>query len=124
MTSATPRAKFTLVRTEHQTRNVVLSIVFIVATLVFLVVGSLVDFIALVFTDNCPPATCNVDHAVSSVVAAILVAAVIALLGIVFTIIWLVRRIQAWPFALVSAVLVVIALVLGALLYSASVGML
>jgi hypothetical protein len=53
----------------------------------------------LAFLDNCPPEKCSETGAVTSIWTAIAVAFVVGLAGVVVTIVRLVRRKQAWPYA-------------------------
>ncbi len=77
---------------------------------------------SLAFLDNCPPETCSADGAVSAVFTALLVAAGVGVIGLVLTVVALVRRATAWPYALATFVLCALTLLLGALGYGAAVG--
>ncbi len=77
---------------------------------------------SLAFLDHCPPATCSVDGAVNAVFTSLLTVAATGLIGLVVTVIQLVRRKPAWPFAVGTFVLCGVAISLGAIGYSAAVG--
>ncbi|MUL77242.1 hypothetical protein [Mycolicibacterium sp. CBMA 226] len=54
---------------------------------------------AMAFTDYCPPATCHIDAGINAMAAGFIAAIVVALAGTVVTVIRLVKRRPAWPFA-------------------------
>ena len=85
-------------------------------------VAALLGLFMLAFTDHCPPETCSISGAVTAVSTGLLAAAVVAVLGTVVTIVALVRRARAWPFAIATLVLCALACVLGLLGYAAAVG--
>ena len=60
---------------------------------------------ALAFTDYCPPATCHIDAGINAMAAGFIAAALVALAGTVVTVIRLVKRLRAWPFAVGTLVL-------------------
>lgn len=80
------------------------------------------EFMMLAFTDYCPPERCNADRAATSVVLSVSAAGVLMLIGSVLTIVWLVRRRLAWPFATATLILSAAAELLGFLGYFAAVG--
>ena len=79
--------------------DLVVSILAIVFTVAFGVVAAAMGLFMLAFLDHCPPATCSVDGAVTAVGTALVVALVVGIVGMVLTIVALVRRKLAWPFA-------------------------
>ena len=54
---------------------------------------------AMAFTDYCPPATCHIDAGINAMAAGFIAAMVVALAGTVVTVIRMVKRRPAWPFA-------------------------
>jgi hypothetical protein len=98
-----------------------------IATMVITVLfGAFVAFIgvfSLAFLDTCPPATCSAGGAVTAVMSTVLALGGIAIIGIVLTIIALVRRKRAWPCAVGMFGLCVIACVAGIVGYVAATGM-
>jgi hypothetical protein len=101
--------------------DVGISIAALVLTVLLGAAGAFFGFFSLAFLDHCPPETCSVDGAVNAVFTALLVAAGIGVVGLVLTVVALVRRATAWPFAVATFVLCALTLFLGALGYSAAV---
>jgi hypothetical protein len=87
--------------------------------------GGVAAFLAvfmLAFTDYCPPATCNIDAGVTAVMTGFGVAVLIAIAGTVISIVQMVRRAKAWPWATGTLVLCGVACGLGMAGYIAAVG--
>ena len=101
--------------------DVGISIAALVLTVLLGAAGAFFGFFSLAFLDHCPPETCSVDGAVNAVFTALLVAAGIGVVGLVLTVVALVRRATAWPFSVATFVLCALTLFLGALGYSAAV---
>lgn len=80
------------------------------------------EFMFLAFTDYCPPDHCSADRAATAVMLSVTAAAVLVLVGAVCTIVCLVRRRRAWPFATATLVLSVAAELFGVVGYFAAVG--
>lgn len=99
-----------------------ISIVVMVLTVLFGGGAALMGFFLLAFLDHCPPDTCSVDGAVTAVGTAVMAAAAIALVGFTITIVALIRRKTAWPFALGTFVLCAVAFAIGGVGYDAAVG--
>ena len=97
-----------------------------VTALFFTVVGGagagFLGLMVLAFTDHCPPATCSIDAAVTAIATGLGMAALIAVVGIVLTIVQLARRARAWPYAIGTLVLCGLSSVLGMFGYFAAVG--
>lgn len=102
--------------------DVAISIAAILMTVLLGAAAAVMGLFSLAFLDHCPPATCSVDGAVNAVFTALLVAGAIGLAGLVVTVIQLVRRQTAWPFAVGTFTLCVLALGAGVVGYSAAVG--
>jgi len=98
------------------------SVAVLVLTAGFGALAVFLGFFMLAFLDNCPPATCSVDGAVTAVAGGLLAAAAIGVTGLIVTIVQLVRRRPAWPFAVGTMVLCVLACALGGFGYEAAVG--
>jgi hypothetical protein len=102
--------------------DLVVSILAIVLTAAFGVVAAAMGLFLLAFLDHCPPESCSVDGAVSAVGTALMVALAVGIVGSVLTIVALVRRKLAWPFAVGTMVLCAVICVLGGVGYSIAVG--
>lgn len=97
-----------------------------IAALVLTVIGGGVaaffGLFFMAFTDYCPPATCHIDAGVNAMAAGFIAAAVIGIAGTVMTIIRLVARRPAWPFAVGTMGLCALACGLAIAGYLAAVG--
>jgi hypothetical protein len=82
-----------------------------------------IGIFSLAFLDTCPPATCSAGGAVTAVLATVLAMAGVGIIGIVLTIIALVRRQPAWPYATGMFGLCVLACAAGTVGYGAATGM-
>ncbi|MCB0932534.1 MAG: hypothetical protein KDB71_11615 [Mycobacterium sp.] len=105
-----------------RTADRVISILVLAFTGMVLVGGAFMGLMMLAFLDHCPRATCSVSGAVGSVVTAVGVAAVVSLAGLVVTVVRMARRLTAWPFAVGTLGLCVLALFGGGLAYFVAVG--
>ncbi|MEH3139936.1 MAG: hypothetical protein PGN37_07065 [Mycobacterium kyogaense] len=97
------------------------SIALLVVTVLMGAVGSVLGLFSLAFLDHCPPVTCSVDGAVTAVFSALAAAATIGVIGLVLTVVALIRRAHAWPYALATVCLCALSLFLGMLGYGAAV---
>jgi hypothetical protein len=102
--------------------DLTISIVLMVLTVVVGAGGAFLGLFFLAFLDHCPPATCSVEGAVTSVLSAVAIMALVGLAGIVVTIIQLARRKRGWPFAVGTLVLCLVVLFFGGVAYVAAVG--
>lgn len=102
--------------------DLAISITAVTLTVLLGAAAAFFGLFSLAFLDSCPAATCSVEGAVNAVVTALLVAAGIGVLGIVVTVVQLVRRQRAWPFAVATLVLCAVAVFVGGAGYVASVG--
>ncbi|MBX7455070.1 hypothetical protein GR927_44410 [Mycolicibacterium sp. 3033] len=100
----------------------VISIGLLVATVLMGAAAALLGLFSLAFLDHCPPSTCSVDGAVTAVFTALVAAALIGVIGFGVTVVALVRRTSAWPYALGTFCLCALSLFLGVLRYGAAVG--
>ena len=99
-----------------------LSIVLVVLAVIGWAVAAGMEVMFLAFTDYCPPERCSAEHAATSVVASVTVAAAVTLIGSVWTIVRLVRRRAAWPHAVATLALSAAVELLGVVGYFAAVG--
>ena len=83
--------------------------------------AALMGLFSLAFLDHCPPQTCSVDGAVNAVFTSLAAAALIGTLGLIGTVIALARRASAWPLAVGTLLLCVVAVLLGGIGYVAAV---
>jgi hypothetical protein len=104
------------------TADVVISVGLLVVTAALGVVAGAMGLFMLAFLDSCPPESCSADGAVTAVGTALLVAVGIGIVGLVVTVIQLVRRKPGWPFAVATLVLCLLAFFLGGVGYTVAVG--
>ena len=102
--------------------DLVISVVALVLTVLLGAAAAVMGLFSLAFLDYCPPETCSADGAVTAVGTALMVAFVVGLIGLVVTIVALVRRSLAWPFAVGTLVLCGVICVFGGVGYAAAVG--
>jgi hypothetical protein len=98
-----------------------ISISTLVLTVAFGAVAATMGLFSLAFLDYCPPESCSAEGAATAVVTALLAACAIGVIGLVVTIVQLVRRKPGWPFAVATFVLCVLAVVLGGVGYAMAV---
>jgi uncharacterized membrane protein YhaH (DUF805 family) len=102
--------------------DLVLSVLFWVLTLIFVLGSALTDFVALAFLDACPPQGCAVGVAIG----AHLISWFITLGLTVFSAVFIVRRLRsrqrAWTIALLMLVVVVLVWALGFAIATVAVG--
>jgi hypothetical protein len=94
------------------TSDTVISIIAMVLTVLGGAGAAFIGLMLMAFTDYCPPETCNVELGVNLMLTGFLVAAGIAVAGIVVSIVRLVSRRRAWPFAVGGLILTAVACVL------------
>lgn len=102
--------------------DLILSVVFWVLTLLFVLGSALIDFVALAFLDACPPQGCAVGVAIG----AHLISFILTLGLTVFSAVFIVRRLRdrqrAWTIALLMLVVIVLVWALGFSIASFAVG--
>ncbi|WP_224390697.1 hypothetical protein [Pseudonocardia sp. ICBG1293] len=76
----------------------------------------------LAFLDYCPPQTCSSSAVLVSVGGSLVVAAAAGVAGLAMTVLRLVERRPAWPFALTTLLVVGAAVVFGAVHYASAIG--
>ncbi len=77
---------------------------------------------SLAFLDYCPPESCSAEGAATAVGIALFIAFVIGVVGLVVTVVRLIRRKPGWPFAVATLVLCSVAVFLGGVGYAMAVG--
>ncbi|WP_173010103.1 hypothetical protein [Mycolicibacterium sp. P9-64] len=102
--------------------DLTISIIALVFTLLLGGSAAAMGFFLLAFLDSCPPETCSADDAVTAIGISLIIATVVGLVGLVVTIVQLVRRSLAWPFAVGTLVLCGVICALGFAGYFAAVG--
>ncbi len=102
--------------------DVAVSVTALILTVLLGAVAAFFGLFSLAFLDSCPPATCSVDGAVTAVMTGLGIAAVIGVVGLVVTVVQLIRRKRGWPFAVATLVLCTIAVFLGGVGYVMAVG--
>jgi hypothetical protein len=103
------------------TADLDISIGALILTVAFGVVAAAMGLFSLAFLDYCPPESCSAEGA-ATVGIALLAAFAIGVVGLVVTVIQLVRRRPGWPFAVATFVLCALAVVLGGVGYAMAVG--
>ena len=106
----------------RSTSDLTISIVVLVFTALLGIGAVVMGVFSLAFLDYCPPATCSAEGAATAVMTALGVAALVGLAGMIVTIVQLVRRKPAWPFAVGTMALCLVVLFFGGMGYSAAVG--
>ena len=81
------------------TGDLIGSIIALVLTLIGGGVAAFFGIFVMAFTDYCPPATCPIDAGVNAMAAGFITAAVLGIAGTTVTVIRLINRRPAWPFA-------------------------
>lgn len=107
-------------RPARSVPDLVISIALLVMTVVLIAMTALAGLFLLAFLDHCPPPTCSVQGAVNAVMTALLAAAAVGFLGGGATVIALVRRSAAWPYALGTLALCALTVFLGGVGFSAA----
>jgi hypothetical protein len=110
------------VRTHRSGLDLGVSITLLVLTYAGAGAAAVLGLFMMAFTDYCPPATCDIDAGVTAALTGFAVAALIAIAGTVLTIVALVRRARAWPWALGTMVLCGVGCALALAGYIAAVG--
>ena len=93
--------------------DIAVSIVMLVLTALMIAVGAFFGLFSLAFLDHCPPATCSEQGAVNAVATALMVATGIGVVGLVATVVQLVRRKRGWPLAVGTFALCLVTFVVG-----------
>jgi hypothetical protein len=102
--------------------DLAVSISALVVTALLGIAAAVFGMFSLAFLDNCPPESCSADDAFTAVASALGVAAAIGAVGLTVTVVALYRRRHAWPFAIATLVLCLIAFVLGGVGNAVAVG--
>ncbi|MCO5546655.1 hypothetical protein L7F22_000089 [Adiantum nelumboides] len=76
------------------------------------------------FLDYCPPRTCSSSAVLVSVGGSLVVAAAAGIAGLAMTVLRVVERRPAWPFALATLAVTGCAVVFGAVHYASAIGLL
>lgn len=101
--------------------DITASIVVIVLTVLLVGAGAVMGLFSLAFLDHCPPGTCSVEGAVTASMMTVVIAGFLAVTGIITTIVRLLARKTAWPFAVGTLALCLGVFFLGAIAYTAAV---
>ncbi len=109
----------------QQPRNaadVTASVLMMVMTVLLGGLAAVIGVFMLAFIDHCPPATCSIDGAVTAVMGALAVAALVGVTGVVLTMVAIGRRKKSWPLAAGTLGLCVVVLFGGFVGYFVAVG--
>ncbi|MEO8528088.1 MAG: hypothetical protein ABI435_03325 [Pseudolysinimonas sp.] len=101
--------------------DIVLSIVLLVFTYGAFLIGAVFTLLALAFTDNCTPETCNTALATDTVFTAGALIALVGLVATVVVVVLLLRRFRAWWVAAAALVLTILGWIVSFALYAAAV---
>ncbi len=104
------------------TADLTVSIIALVLTAFAGAGAAMMGFFLLAFLDHCPPETCSAEGAVTAVGAALVIALAVGIVGAVVTIVQLVRRKPAWPFAIGTLLLCGVICLFGTAGYFSAVG--
>jgi len=104
------------------TADAVVSSILLALTVLGGAVAGFMGVFMMAFTDTCPPQTCDIEAGVTALMTAFGIAVLAAVGGITVTIIALVRRLRAWPFAVATAVVCAGSCVAGLAGYISAVG--
>jgi hypothetical protein len=104
------------------TADLTVSIIALVLTLLVGGGAAVMGFFLLAFLDDCPPQTCSAEGAVTAIGTALAVALAVGIVGLILTVVQLVRRRPAWPFAVGTLILCGVSCALGVGGYVAAVG--
>ncbi len=102
--------------------DLTLSIIGLVLTVLAGAGAAVMGLFLLAFLDHCPPETCSAEGAVTAVGTALIVALAVGVVGTVVTIVRLVLRKAAWPFAIGTLLLCGVICLFGVAGYSSAVG--
>lgn len=98
-----------------------MSIVVLVLTVLVVLAANIFGLIAIGYLDKCPPERCSSEGAFAAVAASLMVAAVIAAVGLTVTVVRLRRRRRAWPIAVATLALCLVACAIGGIGYAIAV---
>jgi hypothetical protein len=102
--------------------DLAVSIAALVLTAISGIIAACFGMFSLAFLDSCPPESCSAEDAFTAVATSLVVALGIAVIGLTVTIVRLYRRRTAWPFAVTTLALCVLAFFLGGVGYAVAVG--
>lgn len=102
--------------------DLAVSIATLAVTVVLGVVAAVFGLFSVAFLDYCPPERCSAENAFAAVATALIAAAVIGAVGLTVTIVRLYRRRRAWPVAVATLALCLVAFVAGGVGYAVAVG--
>ena len=102
--------------------DVTASVLMMVMTVLLGGLAAVIGVFMLAFIDHCPPATCSIDGAVTAVIGALAVAALVGVTGVVLTMVAIGRRKKSWPLAAGTLGLCVVVLFGGFVGYFVAVG--
>jgi hypothetical protein len=102
--------------------DIAVSVVLMVLTALFLAAAAFFGLFSLAFLDSCPPESCSVEGAVTAVMFGVGVAVAVGVVGLIMTVVQLVRRKRGWPFAVATLALCVVVVFLGGVGYVIAVG--
>lgn len=102
--------------------DLTVSLIILALTVLLGAAAAFFGLLSLAFLDNCAPATCSAEGAVTAVLVSLIAAGGSGLVGLVLTIIRLTRRNVAWPYALVTLGVCTLVLVAGGVGFITAVG--
>ena len=102
--------------------DIAIAVTAVILALLVAAMFGIMELFLLAFTDYCPPERCSADNAGTAVVFSVFASAVVWLIGTIITVVQLVRRKAAWPFATATLALCIVAGGAGVVGYFMAVG--
>lgn len=110
------------IQPQRSVADLTVSLIILAFTVLLGGAAALFGLLSLAFLDYCPPESCSVNGAITTVLGSLIGAGIVGIGGLILTVIRLNRRQTAWPFALVTLGLCALTLLAGGLGFLTAVG--